>query len=80
MVNRRSQILRNLTFSHFYDIIKYKNEKEAIMDSEKVGQFQQLAKEITSEFYIKLNDGNNSVVLEQKKDNTKVEVAFTNGI
>ena len=52
------------------------NEKEAIMDFEKVGQLQQLAKEITSEFYIKLNDGNNSVVLEQKKDNTKVEVGF----
>ena len=53
------------------------------MDFEKVGQLQQLAKEITSEFYIKLNDGNDgndSVVLEQKKDNTKVEVAFTNGI
>ena len=72
----RGQILRNLTFSHFYDIIKYKNEKEAIMDFEKVGQLQQLAKEITSEFYIKLNDGNDSVVLEQKKDNTKVEVGF----
>ena len=38
------------------------------MDFEKVGQLQQLAKEITSEFYIKLNDENNSVVLEQKKD------------
>ena len=50
------------------------------MDFEKVGQLQQLAKEITSEFYIELNDGNNSVVLEQKKDNIKVEVAFTNGI
>ena len=50
------------------------------MDFEKVGQLQQLAKEITSEFYIKFNDGNNSVVLEQKKDNAKVEVAFTNGI
>ena len=50
------------------------------MDFEKVGQLQQLAKEITSEFCIKLNDENNSVVLEQKKDNTKVEVAFTNGI
>lgn len=50
------------------------------MDFEKVGQLQQLAKEITSEFYIKLNDENNSAVLEQKKDNTKVEVAFTNGI
>ena len=50
------------------------------MDFEKVGQLQQLAKEITSEFYIKLNDANDSVVLEQKKDNTKVEVAFTNGI
>ena len=50
------------------------------MDFEKVEQLQQLAKEITSEFYIKLNDGNNSVALEQKKDNTKVEVAFTNGI
>ena len=72
----RGQILRNLTFSHFYDIIKYKNEKEAIMDFEKVGQLRQLAKETTSEFYIKLNDGNNSVVLEQKKDNTKVEVGF----
>lgn len=76
MVNRRGQILRNLTFSHFYDIIKYKNEKETIMDFEKVGQLQQLAKEITSEFYIKLNDGNDSIVLEQKKDNTKVEVGF----
>ena len=50
------------------------------MDFEKVGQLQQLAKEITSEFYIKLNDGNNSVVLEQKKDNTKWRWAFTNGI
>ena len=50
------------------------------MDFEKVEQLQQLAKEITSEFYIKLNNVNNSVVLEQKKDNTKVEVAFTNGI
>lgn len=50
------------------------------MDFEKVGQLRQFAKEITSGFYIKLNDGNNSVVLEQKKDNTKVEVAFTNGI
>ncbi len=50
------------------------------MDFEKVGQLQQLAKEITSEFYIKLNDENNSIVLEQKKDDTKVEVAFTNGI
>ena len=50
------------------------------MDFEKVGQLQQLAKEITSEFYIKLNDGNKSVVLDQKKDYTKVEVAFTNGI
>lgn len=50
------------------------------MDFEKVEQLQQLAKEITSEFYIKLNDGNSSVVLEQKKDNTRVEVAFTNGI
>ena len=50
------------------------------MDFEKVGQLQQLAKEITSEFYIKLNDRNDSVVLEQKKDNTKVEVVFTNGI
>ena len=46
------------------------------MDFEKVEQLQQLAKEITSEFYIKFNDGNNSVVLEQKKDNTKVEVGF----
>ena len=46
------------------------------MDFEKVGQLQQLAKEITSEFYIKLNDRNDSVVLEQKKDNTKVEVDF----
>ena len=50
------------------------------MDFEKVRQLQQLTKEITSEFYIKLNDGNDSVVLEQKKDNAKVEVAFTNGI
>ena len=50
------------------------------MDFEKVGQLQQLAKEITSKFYIKLNDGNNFVVLEQKKNNTKVEVVFTNGI
>ena len=50
------------------------------MDFEKVEQLQQLAKEITSEFYIKLNNVNNSIVLEQKKDNTKVEVAFTNGI
>ena len=47
---------------------------------EKVWQLQQLAKEITSEFYIKLNDGNDSTILGQKKDNTKVEVAFTNGI
>ena len=46
------------------------------MDFKKVGQLQQLAKEITSEFYIKLNDGNDSVALEQKKDNTKVEVSF----
>ena len=46
------------------------------MDFEKVEQLQQLAKEITSEFYIKLNDENDSVVLEQKKDNTKVEVDF----
>ena len=46
------------------------------MDFEKVGQLQQLAKEITSEFYTKLNDENNSVVLEQKKDDTKVEVDF----
>ena len=46
------------------------------MDSEKVGQLQQLAKEITSEFYIKLNDRNDSVVLEQKKDNTKVGGGF----
>ena len=52
------------------------NEKEAIMEFEKVGQLQQLAKEITSKFYIKLNDGNDSVALEQKKDNTKVEVGF----
>ena len=45
---------------------------------EKVEQLQQLAKEITSEFYIKLNEfpGNNSIILEQKKDNTKVEVGF----
>ena len=43
---------------------------------EKVEQLQQLAKEITSEFYIKLNDGNDSVVLEQRKDDTKVEVCF----
>ena len=43
---------------------------------EKVEQLQQLAKEITSKFYIKLNDGNDSVVLEQKKDNAKVEVDF----
>ena len=50
------------------------------MDFEKVEQLQQFTKEITSEFYIKLNDRNNSVVLEQKKDNTKMEVAFTNGI
>ena len=50
------------------------------MDFEKVGQLQQLTKEITSEFYIKLNDGTDSVVLEQKKDNTKVEVDFINGI
>ena len=50
------------------------------MDLEKVRQLQQLVKEITSEFYIKLNDRNDSVVLEQKKDNTKVEVAFINGI
>ena len=46
------------------------------MDFEKVEQLQQLTKEITSEFYIKLNNVNNSVVLEQKKDNTKVEVDF----
>lgn len=46
------------------------------MDFEKVEQLQQLSKEITSEFYIKLNGGNNSVVLEHKKDNTKVEVGF----
>ena len=46
------------------------------MGFEKVEQLQQLAKENTLEFYIKLNDGNNSVVLEQKKDNTKVEVSF----
>ena len=43
---------------------------------EKIEQLQQLAKEITSEFYIKLNDENNSVTLEQKKDNTKVEVGI----
>ena len=43
---------------------------------EKVEQLQQLAKEITSECYIKLNDENNSVILEQKEDNTKVEVGF----
>ena len=46
------------------------------MDFEKLEQLEKLAKEITSEFYIKLNDGNNSVILEQKKDNTKVEVRF----
>ena len=46
------------------------------MDFEKVWQLQQLTKEITSEFYIKLNNGNNSVFLGQKKDNTKVEVGF----
>ena len=46
------------------------------MGFEKVEQLQQIAKEITSEFYIKLNDGNDSVVLEQKKDNIKVEVDF----
>ena len=46
------------------------------MDFEKVRQLQQLAKEITSEFYIKLNDGTDSVVLEQKKYNTKMEVGF----
>ena len=46
------------------------------MDFEKGGQLQQLTKEITSEFYIKLNDENNSIILEQKKDNTKVEVGF----
>ena len=46
------------------------------MGFEKVEQLQQLAKEITSEFYIKLDDGNDSVVLEQKKDNAKVEVGF----
>ena len=46
------------------------------MDFGKVEQLQQLVKEITSESYIKLNDRNNSVVLEQKKDNTKVEVGF----
>ena len=50
------------------------------MNFEKVEQLQQLTKEITLELYIKLNDGNNFIVLEQKKDNTKVEVAFTNGI
>ena len=46
------------------------------MGFEKVGQLQQLAKEITSEFYIKLNDETDSVVLEQKKDNTEMEVDF----
>ena len=46
------------------------------MDFEKVGQLQQLAKEIISEFYIKLQDKNNSVFLEQKKDNKKVELGF----
>ena len=46
------------------------------MDFEKVEQLQQLTKEITSEFYIKLNDETNSVVLEQKKYNTKMEVGF----
>ena len=46
------------------------------MDFEKVGQLQQLAKETTSEFYIKLNDETDSVVLEQKKDNTEMEVDF----
>ena len=46
------------------------------MGFEKVEQLQQLAKEITSEFYIKLNDRNDSIVLAQKKDNTKVEVGF----
>lgn len=46
------------------------------MDFEKVGQLQQLAKEITSEFYIKLNDETDFLVLEQKKDNAKVEVDF----
>ena len=46
------------------------------MGFEKVEQLQQLAKEITSEFYIKLNDRNDSTILEQKKDNTKVEVGF----
>ena len=50
------------------------------MGFEKVEQLQQLAKKITSEFYIKLNDENNSVILEQKKDNTKWRWAFTNGI
>ena len=50
------------------------------MGFEKVEQLQQLAKEITSEFYIKLNDGNNSVVLEQKKIIQKWRWAFTNGI
>ena len=37
------------------------------MDFEKVGQLQQLTKEITSEFYIKLNNGNNSVVFRTEK-------------
>ena len=46
------------------------------MDFDMVVQLHQLAIEITSEFYIKLNDGNDSVVLEQKKDDTKVEVGF----
>ena len=46
------------------------------MDFEKVGQLRQLVKENTSEFYIKLNDETDFVVLEQKKDNTKVEVGF----
>ena len=50
------------------------------MDFEKVGQLQQFAKEITSEFYIKLNDGNNSAVLEQKKTIQKWRWSFTNGI
>ena len=50
------------------------------MDFEKVEQLQQLAKEITSEFYIKLNNGNNSVILEQKKIIQKWRWAFTNGI
>ena len=46
------------------------------MGFEKVEQLQQIAKEITSEFYIKLNDGNDSVEKKKKKDNIKVEVDF----